>query len=430
MDTAEFIGIAIFLGVFFIFLLIIFIKTNVVICEPNEIVILSGKKRKDSDGNMIGYRVIRGGRGFKWPFIESVSRLSLTTRSININLSKVLCAGMIPLEIEGRANIKLAGRIEEGVENAIERFIGKSEDAIDKTAQQLIEGNLRGVLASASPEEANIRRNELVKEVVSNARKEMKQLGVVLDSFQILSISDDHGHMEAIGRKKTAEVIRDAKIAEAKATAEARLVAAEQQKIGREAEITSELSIVKHENELAITRANLMAEFNRSESKAELAGSIAKAEEKIKLKTLHVQVSTKYQEADVIVPAEAKRKALILEAEGQAAKILEDGKATAKSVELMLEQWNGGDSHDLFMIRMLPDLFDKATRVISDNLNVEKLTILDSGNGEGLPNHVKNLTNSAVTLLEQLKNTTGVDFAKLAKGETGKPKIDLPPERK
>jgi flotillin len=430
MDTAEFIGIAIFLGVFFIFLLIIFIKTNVVICEPNEIVILSGKKRKDSDGNMIGYRVIRGGRGFKWPFIESVSRLSLTTRSIKVNLSKVLCAGMIPLEIEGRANIKLAGRIEEGVENAIERFIGKSEDAIDKTAQQLIEGNLRGVLASASPEEANIRRNELVKEVVSNARKEMKQLGVVLDSFQILSISDDHGHMEAIGRKKNAEVIRDAKIAEAKATAEARLVAAEQQKIGREAEITSELSIVKHENELAITRANLMAEVNRSKSKAELAGSIAKAEEKIKLKTLHVQVSTKYQEADVIVPAEAKRKALILEAEGQAAKILEDGKATAKSVELMLEQWNGGDSHDLFMIRMLPDLFDKATRVISDNLNVEKLTILDSGNGEGLPNHVKNLTNSAVTLLEQLKNTTGVDFAKLAKGETGKPKIDLPPERK
>ena len=47
-----------------------------------------------------------------------------------------------------------------------------------------------------------------------------------------------------------------------------------------------------------------------------------------------------------------------------------------------------------------------------------------------MPNHVKNLTNSAVTLLEQLKNTTGIDFAKLAKGDTGTSKIELPPESK
>jgi hypothetical protein len=60
-------------------------------------------------------------------------------------------------------------------------------------------------------------------------------------------------------------------------------------------------------------------------------------------------------------------------------------------------------------------------------LQVERLTILDSGDGEGLPTHVRNLTRSAVVLLEQVKNATGVDLAKLAKRaqETG---VDLPKE--
>ena len=63
----------------------------------------------------------------------------------------------------------------------------------------------------------------------------------------------------------------------------------------------------------------------------------------------------------------------------------------------------------------------KVTRVVADNLHVEKLTILDGGNGDGLPTHVKSLTNSAIVLLEQMKNATGVDFAKLA-GKQGQVK--------
>ena len=98
----------------------------------------------------------------------------------------------------------------------------------------------------------------------------------------------------------------------------------------------------------------------------------------------------------------------------------------------MGEQWNEGENHDLFMIRMLPDLFDKATRVIADNLHVEKLTILDGGSegGEGLPNYVKNLTKSAVVLMEQLKNATGMDLTKFAQEDKGNLKIDIPEERK
>ncbi len=431
MDTAQIIGIAIFLGAIAVLLLIAFIKTNVVICRPNEIVIISGRQRKGPDGQKLGYRILRGGRGFKWPFIESVSRLSLNTRTIKINLSKVLCQGMIPVEIEGRANIKLAGRSEEGMENAIERFLGKSEDNIDKTAQQVIEGNLRGILASYSPENANTKRIEVMRTTLQEARTELRNLGLVLDSFQILSITDEHGHLEAIGRKRNAEVIRDARIAEAIAEAEARQVSAEQKRLGRQAEISSELDIVKKENDLSVTRFNLQGEENKANQKAVIAGEIAKTQEKIELENLRVQLSARKQEAETIIPAKAKMEAMEMDAQGTAARILEDGKATAKAIELMLEQWQDGQAQDLFMIRMLPELFDKATRVISDNLHIEKLTILDGAEGgEGMPNYVKNLTGSAVTLIEQLKNATGVDLTDLAKGNSGQKNIELPPEKR
>lgn len=430
MDSAQFIGIAIFLGVIAILLIIAFIKYNVVLCRPNEIVIISGRQRKGPDGEKIGYRIIRGGRGFKWPFIESVSRLSLNSRSIKINLGKVLCSGMIPVDIEGRANIKLAGRSQDGMENAIERFLGKSEDTIDKTAQQVIEGNLRGILADYSPEKANTQRIEVMKQTAIQAREELKKLGIVLDSFQILSISDDHGHLEAIGRKRNAEVLRDARVAEARAEAEARQVTAEQKKIGREAEIVSELDIVKKENNLAITRHNLLADENRADQKAIVAGDIARTEEKIQLENLRVELSARKQEAEVIIPADARKKAMEMESKGSASKILEDGKATAQAVELMLEQWHNGDAHDLFMIRMLPELFDKATRVIADNLHIEKLTILDGaeGGGEGMSNYVKNLTKSSITLIEQLKNATGLDIAKISHERNES--TQLPPEKR
>jgi hypothetical protein len=81
----------------------------------------------------------------------------------------------------------------------------------------------------------------------------------------------------------------------------------------------------------------------------------------------------------------------------------------------MRKQWGDGASRDLFLIQLMPELLDKVTRVVADNLRVDKLTILDGGDGNGMPAYVQNLTKSAVVMLEQLKNATGIDLAELAK---------------
>jgi len=428
MDQAQIIGIAVGLGGLAILGLIGFIKANMIICQPNEIVVLSGRQRKQADGTRVGYRVLRGGRGFKWPFIEAVARLPLNTQPVEIHLPKALCEGMIPVSVEGRASVKLAGRAEDGLDSAVERFLGKSIDAVSRTSQQVIEGALRGVVAAVSPEEANAKRLELADQVAERARTDLSRLGIVLDFVQIQSIADDQGYLEAIGRKRNAVIRRDARIAEAEAEAESRRVTAEQQRLGRGAEIAAELAIVQEENALAVRRADLQAETNRASQRAEVAGEITRTEEQVVLETKRVDLVSKRQEADTVVPARARREAEILEAQGGAARIVEDGKATAEAVEVMRKQWENGETQELFMIRMFPELLDKVTRVVADNLRVEKLTILDGGDGNGLPTHVKNLTKSAIIMLEQVKNATGVDLTRLAEKAGGTSKSDIPKE--
>ena len=114
MDQAQIMGIVVGLGALAVLLLVVFFKANIVLCQPNELLVVAGRKRKLGDGSMVGYRLIRGGRGFKIPLVESVARLSLTSLTVEIHIAKAMCKGMIPVSIEGKAAIKLAGQTETG----------------------------------------------------------------------------------------------------------------------------------------------------------------------------------------------------------------------------------------------------------------------------------------------------------------------------
>jgi flotillin len=379
--------IGIWIGIIVIAALIIlaFIKANLRICHPNEILVFSGRKRKLKDGTEVGYRVIKGGRGLKIPIIESVTRLPLTTIPIDIELTGALTNGLIPVNIEAMANIKIAGSEDEGLINALERFLDKNITDISQVARENLEGSLRGVLSTLSPEEANSNRLEFADQIVQQAGDDLGRLGLVLDTFKIKHLSDNEGYLDAIGRKKNAEVRRDAEIAEANAQAESRQVSAEAKRIGNVAEAEANITIVEAENKLRIRKADLDAESQRIEAKAKVAGDIARVEETQKLESQRVTMNQSKYEADIVVPARAEKEAMELKAIGDASSIVENGKATAEAVKLMRREWEKEDTRELFLIQQLPDILDKVTSVVSENLTIDKVTILDSGNGHGMP---------------------------------------------
>jgi len=112
---------------------------------------------------------------------------------------------------------------------------------------------------------------------------------------------------------------------------------------------------------------------------------------------------------------QGRKEAKELKAIGEAARIAEDGKATAEAVKMLREQWEKEDTRELFLIQQLPDILDKVTRVLSDNLSIDKVTIVDSGDGRGMPAYVNGVAGSIVAVFEQIKNATGLDIAEILK---------------
>jgi flotillin len=398
-------------------IILAFTKANLRICHPNEILVFSGKQRRLKDGTVVGYRVIKGGRGLKIPIVESVTRLPLTTIPIDLELTGALSKGIIPINIQAMATVKIAGTEDEGLSNALERFLGKNLTDISQVAKENIEGSLRGVLATLTPEEANSNRLEFAEKVVQEARSDLKRLGLVLDTFKIKHLSDNEGYLDAIGRRKNAEVRRDARITEANAEAEARIVSAEAKKKGNVAEAEADIVIVEVENRLKVRKADLAAVANRAEAKSKVASDIARIGEEQKLEKQRVEMNKSKYEADVIIPARAEKEAKELKAIGEAARIAENGRATAEAVRVLREQWEKEDTRELFLIQQLPDILDKVTKVLADNLSIEKVTIVDSGDGQGMPGYIKGVTGSIVAVFEQIKNATGLDIPDLLRAK-------------
>ena len=167
------------------------------------------------------------------------------------------------------------------------------------------------------------------------------------------------------------------------------------------------------QNKLRVTKAELEVRSNQAEAAAKVWGDIAKAEHENTLEKVRIDLNTKKCQADLVVPAAAAKEASELRAKGEAAKILEDGKATADAVKLMREQWEQGNTKELFSIQLFPAIVDKVSQVVAENLNIEKLAIVDSGVGNGVPRLVKGLAGSVVSIIEEIRTSVGLDIPDL-----------------
>ncbi len=376
------------------------IRANLKICQPNEVLIFSGRQRQLTDGTSVGYRVIQGGRGFRIPLLEKVDRLRLNTIPIDLTVTNAYSKGGIPLTVRAIANVKVASN-EAELANAVERLLGKNLGEIQTIAKETLEGNLRGVLATLTPEEVNEDRLKFAKELLAEADNDLSALGLQLDTMKIQSVEDDAGYLDAIGRQQSAHIISAAEIAEAQKNEAARL-----------AEATADKSIVQAENEVRILKAQLAAKAHAEEAKVDVAADVAEAQAKQELAEEEIKLAEKRMRAEVVVKAEAERQAKEEIAKGNAARILEDGQAEVEVLRQKLSLWQeaGTDAERLFLIQMLPDILSQVVQTV-DNLQIDKLTVVDSGQGTGVPSVFNQIAGSTPALLESLKASTGIDIA-------------------
>jgi flotillin len=316
--------------------------------SPNVVAVLSGRKRKTQDGRTVGYRLVRGGAALRIPLLEKVDYLSLNVFTIPLEIKRAYTAQGVPVSVKAVANVKIRSD-ESSLHAASERFLGMKHDEIQRVIFQTLEGHLRSILGNLTVEEVNSDRQSFAQKLTSEAAVDLEKMGIGVDVLTIQEISDEEDYLNALGRRRTAEVKRDAVVGEAEAQRDAKVKSADALQHGERAKYQAETSIAESQRDFAMKQAKYQAEIETEKAKAAQAGPLAEAQsrqavvaeevrvdrirtqEMISLQEQEVLRKQKELEATVIKPADAERQAAIVRAEAnKMAAILEaEGKRSA-----------------------------------------------------------------------------------------------------
>lgn len=382
--------------------LLLIIKNLYYICQPSEVLIFSGDRRTVGDGHSVGYRLVKGGSSIRKPLLEKTFRMELTNMIIELKVANAYSRGGIPLNVDGVANIKIAGE-EPAIHNAIERLLGKSREEIEKIARETLEGNLRGVLATLTPEQVNEDKMAFVRNLLDEADDDLAQLGLILDNLQIQNISDDVGYLNSIGRKQRADLLRDARIAEAEAKTQSALQASENLKRTSLRQIEAKIETTRADADRRLQNALSQRQAAISEAEAEIAAEVARTEAELAVQRERRNQVEQQLQADVIAPAAASCQQAQARAKGDAASIVEDGRARAEGIRELATTWKAAGDHarEIFLFQKLESLLANLVATVPD-VEVKSITVIDPGRGGS--------ATKLASFMEQMKQATGLDL--------------------
>ena len=379
---------------------IILLRQLYYICQPSEVLIFAGLRRRTGSGQTVGYRTVRGGSALRIPVLEEVMRLDLSNMIIDLRVENAYSKGGIPLNVSGVANIKISGD-EPGIHNAIERLIGKSQDEIRHIAKETLEGNLRGVMSSLTPEQLNEDKVTFARTLLEEAEDDLQRLGLVLDTLQIQNISDDVRYLDSIGRKQLVELKRDSRIAEAEAKSQSAVKQAENQRITDLRRLDKDLAIATANAEKRTTDALTRRAALIAEVEASVGAELARAEAELPVQTERIKQVTEQLQADIVAPAESECQTMMAEAKGEASTIIEQGRSQADGLRDLVESLkrSGDDAKRLFLLQKLEPLLTMLSDTVQP-VEVEEVSLVAEKSAGS--------TLTIATLLKQLQQSTGL----------------------
>lgn len=352
--SAVTIALAVLLGLIGIFAAMALFARNYIKVPPSQVAIFYGRKHtlveENGERTRVGFRVVRGGAALRVPVLEQVAYLSLNVISIPLKIQRAYTKEGVPVTVEAVANVKIAGD-DISLRSAAERFLGMTVEQIKGVIFQTLEGHLRAILGTLTVEEINADRQAFAQKMTDEAAVDLKKMGVNIDILTIQQIGDEEGYLDALGKKRTAEVKRDAVIGEARAQRDAMIQSAMADQEGKTKRYEADVAIAQSLRDKEAKQAEFNAAVQAKQAEAGQAGPLATAIAKQKVteqetridqvrKTQEVLVNEqealrmeKELQATVVKPAEAERQAAILRAEGEKQSTIIRAEATQKELE-------------------------------------------------------------------------------------------------
>ena len=326
------VGIAI-LVVLILFLIVL--KSTWRIAEPDEALIISGPSGGHSAGEVAGesmrFKIVTGGATMVVPGLSKVRAISLMAHESEI---AVPCVSQqkIRLDLRGVIVYKV-GDDYRSIANAARRFLDRPAQELESKVQNVFVGHLRGIAGAMTVEEMISDQDKFAQQVRDRCSLEMESFGLVIDSFQIQSITSPSNYIENLAVPHQAEVEQNARIARAQADQTA--VAQEQ---------SAQALIAESIRGTEIKKAGFQAEIDRAQKQAGQQGPLAEAqarqavvEQETKVAQLQAQQKEQQLQVDIRKPADAEAyRQTTLAAAGRDVRIRQ-AEAAAQEVRLAAE---------------------------------------------------------------------------------------------
>src|SRR5262249_49604644 len=155
---------------------------------------------------------------------------------------------------DGVATCKISSK-EEDLFNAARAFLKKTKEDIKQIVYNIMEGHFRSIIGKMTVDEILREREKFNQKVLEESASELQKVGIEVTMLVIQQISDTQGYIEALGKTKTAQVKRDARIGQALADRDADIGEAE----------------AKREATIKATSAVREAETIRADNEAKIA---------------------------------------------------------------------------------------------------------------------------------------------------------------
>lgn len=447
-----------------IFILISVFVSRYIKVGPDEALIVSGRKRKLPNGQVVGFRIVRGGATFVWPIFEVAKTISLRIMPLDVNSSAYTSQG-VQLSVDGIAQVKIDSSLE-AIGTAAEQFLSLREDEIKRIATQTLEGHLRSIVGNLTVEQINQNRDAFAQKVQELAAGDLANMGLRIISFTIREIKDNNGYLDSLGKAQIARVQRDAVIGQAEAKRDADIKSAEAMQAGQTAKYLAETKVAESNRDKEMKVAEYQASINERKAEADLSYDKKKyiVEQEVQKEALQVEIIKKQKETEIQeqealrkekeleatvrkpaeadrfrteVAAEADKVKRQQEAEGQSFAIKAEGIAKAEAIkasglaEAEIIRAKGeaeadamakkAEAYKLFndaaMAQMIIEKLPQIASAIAQPLSkTEKIVMIGDS---GASKITKDVTNIMAQLPETVKGLTGVDLTDLLKKYTG-----------
>ncbi|KAL2084023.1 hypothetical protein ACEWY4_019541 [Coilia grayii] len=416
-------------------------------CGPNEAMVVSGFGRSPP-------LMIAGGRVFVFPCFQQIQRITLNTLTLNVKSDKVYTRYGVPISVTGIAQVKIQGSNKDMLATACQMFLGKSESQIAQIALETLEGHQRAIIAHLTVEEIYQDRKKFSEQVFKVASSDLVNMGIGVVSYTLKDVHDDQEYLNSLGKARTAQVQKDARIGQAQYKRDAVIKEAHAMQEKVSAQYKNEIQMAKAQRDFELKKAVYDQEVNSKKAESEMAYQlqVAKTKQRIEEEKMQVQVVERTQqillqeqeisrremelEAKIKKPAEAERYRLeklaeaqrlqlIMEAEAEAEAIRIKGEAEAFAVEAKgraeaeqmskkaeaFQQYQEGAMVDM-LLEKIPLMAEEITKPLAQT---KKLTMVSSGGSEvGAAKLTAEVLDIMTRLPETVEKLTGVSISQVS----------------